>query len=184
MTQLAEHEFAVLRHTIRSRGTARPVVALAGVSAWAAVLVAVLAWLPNPLASVVPLVVLLMTFEALRALHVGVERIGRYIQVFFEENAGGSAPTTAPAWEHTAMRFGPALPGAGGHPYFLPVFLVAAAVNFLAVLFPGPVVVELAALAVPHAAFVGWMVWCDRGMRKQRMAELARFRGYRDSLRS
>ena len=184
MKDYAEGEFAVLRDTIRTRGGSRPVVVLGGLIAWAAVLVAVLAWLSNPAASVVPLVVLLATFEVQRALHLGVERIGRYIQVFFEEDSSGSAPTSAPAWEHTAMQFGPSVPGAGVHPYFLGVFLVATVVNFLAVLFPGPILVELTTLAVPHLAFIAWMVYCDRGMRKQRATELARYRSLKDSLRS
>ena len=184
MKDYAEHEFLVLRETIRSRGAARPVVLLGGMSSWAVVLVAVLAWLPNPTASVVPLVLLLATFEVVRMLHLGVERIGRYIQVFYEEPPGGSAPTGPPAWEHTAMQLGPSLPGAGGHPYFLTVILVAATVNFLAVLFPGPVMVELVVMAVPHLAFIVWLVYCDRGMRKQRATELARYRALRDSLRT
>ena len=50
--------------------------------------IAVLVWLPNPLAAIVPLVVLVSTFEVVRVLHVGVERIGRYVQVFFEEPPG------------------------------------------------------------------------------------------------
>lgn len=179
MSQYAEAEFAVLRQTIRSRGLARPVVLLAGVSAWAAVLAVVLAWLPNPTASVVPLVLLLATFEVVRGLHLGVERIGRYIQVFFEEDVSGSSPTTPPAWEHMAMHFGARIPGAGGHPYFIAVFLVATTVNFLAVLFPGPIMVELAVLAAAHLAFVVWLIYCDRGMRRQRAVELARFRQLR-----
>jgi hypothetical protein len=184
MSVYAEHEFLVLRETIRSRGTARPVVLLVGLGTWAAVLVAVLAWLPNPTASVVPLVLLVATFEVVRTLHLGVERIGRYLQVFYEESPGGSAPTAPPAWEHTAMQLGPSLPGAGGHPYFLPVILVAATVNFLAVLFPGPVTVELVVLAVPHLAFIVWLAYCDRGMRRQRATELARYRALRDSRRA
>lgn len=184
MKDYSAREFEALRQTIRSRGGARPLVVLAGVSAWAGILVVVLAWLPNPLASVVPLVVLLATFEVVRALHLGVERIGRYIQVFFEEDPGGSAPTGGPAWEHTAMQFGTSVPGAGVHPYFVAVFFVATLVNFLAVLFPGPVMVELSALAVPHLAFLVWILYCDRGMRRQRVAELARFRALKDSLRS
>ena len=154
---------------------------LSGFAAWAAVLAVILAWLPTPMASAVPLLLLLATFEVVRVLHLGVERIGRYLQVFFEE-AGGRAPTRPPAWEHTAMPFGPTVPGAGGHPFFLPMFLMASAVNFLAVLFPGPVMVELVTLAIPHVAFVIWMLYCDRGMRKQRTTELARYRALRDSL--
>lgn len=176
MKDYATAEFSVLRKTIRTRGSLRPVVLLGGISTWAAALIAVLAWIPSPVASAVPLVVLLATLEAMRALHLGVERIGRYVQVFFEEDRGGAAPSGAPAWEHTAMQFGPSLPGAGGHPYFMAVLFVATAVNFLAVIFPGPLPVELATLAIPHLAFIVWLIYCDRGMRKQRAAELARFR--------
>lgn len=184
MNDYTAREFEVLRQTIRSRGGSRPLVVLGGLSAWAGVLVVVLAWLPNPLASVIPLVVLLATFEVVRTLHLGVERIGRYIQVFVEEDSGGSAPTGGPKWEHTAMHFGGSVPGAGTHPYFVGVFVVAIPVNFLAVVFPGPLMVELATLAVPHLAFLVWMLYCDRGMRRQRVAELARFRALKDSLRS
>ena len=179
MDDFASREYAALRETIRARGGARPLAFLLGLVAWAAALLGVLSWLANPVASVVPLLLLLVTFEVVRSLHLGVERIGRYIQVFFEEGPGGSAPTSPPAWEHTAMAFGPSVPGAGVHPYFLAVFLMATVVNFLAVLFPGPVLVELATLSVPHVAFLIWVVYCDRGMRKQRVTELARFRALR-----
>jgi hypothetical protein len=182
MNDFAAPEFAALRDTVRVRGSLRAIILLAGVGTWAALLIAVLAWLPNPVASAVPLVVLLATLEVLRTLHLGVERIGRYIQVFFEEDRGGGAPGGPPAWEHIAMQFGPTLPGAGGHPYFLAVFLVAAVVNFLAVLFPGPLLVEWTVLAVPHLAFIIWLIYCDRGMRKQRTAELGRFRELRAQL--
>ena len=178
MDDVAGREYTALRETIRSRGGVRPLAFLTGLAAWAGLLVAVLAWVPSPLASVVPLLVLLATFEVIRSLHLGVERIGRYVQVFFEQNSG-SAPTKPPAWEHTAMALGPTLPGAGVHPYFLPVFFLAIGVNFLAVVFPGPVVVELATLAVPHLAFAVWLIYCDVGMRKQRISELARFRALR-----
>jgi len=49
-------------------------------------------------------------FEAIHALHVGAERIGRYLQVYYED-----APD-APRWETTAMAVGPALPGGGIDP--------------------------------------------------------------------
>jgi hypothetical protein len=145
------------------------------------VLVAVLTWLANPVASVVPLLILLATFEVIRSLHLAVERIGRYLQVYFEETVSHRAMTAPPAWEHTAMAFGPSVPGAGVHPYFLPVLAMATFVNFLAVLFPGPVLVELVSLAVPHLGLIAWMVYCDAGMRKQRATELARFRALRES---
>jgi hypothetical protein len=184
MSSFSEREYQALRATIQTRGGARPFAFLAGLGLWAAALVTVLAWLPYPMASVVPLLMLAATFEVVRSFHLNVERIGRYLQVFYEEGDNGSPPTGPPAWEHTAMVFGPRVPGAGGHPLFLPVFVLAVLVNYLAVVLPGPLPIELWTLAVPHAAFVGWMAYCDRGMRKQRAIELARYRALKDSLRS
>jgi hypothetical protein len=174
MSDLAGREFSILRDTIRERGTARPFAFLAGLTGWAALLIIVLVWLPSPIAAAVPLSVLLATFETVRAFHLGVERIGRYVQVFFE-GMSADRQFVPPAWERTAMVFGRSLPGAGVHPYFLPVFLLAAVVNFLAVMLPGPILAEVTVMAVPHLAFIVWVVYCDRGMRKQRADELARF---------
>jgi hypothetical protein len=174
MSDLADREYTVLRDTIRERGTARTSAFLLGFLGWAALLVAVLIWLPTPIAAAVPLLVLLATFEVVRTLHLGVERVGRYVQVFFED-VSPDGRFVAPAWERTAMVFGRSLPGAGVHPYFLPLFLIAGVVNFLAVIFPGPVPVELTTMAVPHVAFLVWVLYCDRGMRRQRASELARF---------
>ena len=42
-------------------------------------------WRVPPIITLIPLLVLATTFEITFALHTGVERIGRYIQVFFEE---------------------------------------------------------------------------------------------------
>ena len=176
-----QHEYRVLRETIALRGTLRPLLLLAGMAAWAAVLVAVLDLLPYPLASMIPLLVLLATFEAIRPLHVGAERIGRYVQVFHEERTAAPPPLAdPPSWERVAMVFGSGVPGAGGHPLFAPVFGLAAVVNLLAVVLPGPVGVELAMLAVPHVAFLVWLVITDRAMRMQRATELGRFRALRD----
>jgi hypothetical protein len=139
-------------------------------------LAAVLAWLPNPLLSLIPLIVLVSTFEVVRTLLLAIERIGRYVQVFYEEIDGPDAPPTPPAWERTAMLFGPTVPGAGGHPLFLPIFLMATPINFLAVVLPGPIAIELWTLAVPHVAFAVWQLYSDRAMRRQRGVELARYR--------
>jgi hypothetical protein len=177
MDDLGAAEFTALRDTIRTRGTARIACLLAGFVGWAGVLVLVLVWLPWPLAAVIPLLVLLAAHEAARTLHLGVERIGRYLQVFYEERTADiEAALQPPAWERTAMRFGPDRPGAGGHPLFLPVFLLATAVNALAVVLPGPILVEGVTLAVPHLAFVAWLLRCDHGMRRQRASDLARYR--------
>jgi hypothetical protein len=165
-------EYIALRRAIARRGQLRVSLAVAGVSVWALLLVLTVAWLPYPAAAVVPLVPLLATFEAVRSLNAGAERMGRYLQVWFEDPADAERP----AWEHTAMAFGPKVPGAGGHPLFLPVFLAAIGLNLLAVMLPQPVVVELVALAVPHLAFVGWVVRADLAMRRQRAADLERLR--------
>jgi hypothetical protein len=174
MDQLQTLEFRALRDTIRARGGLRLALSLAGLAVWALILVAVLAWLPNPIAGTIPLVVLVATFEVNRMLHLGVERIGRYLQVFYEESqVPGSG---APAWEHTAMRFGPTAPGAGGHPLLLPLFILATLINFLSVVLPGPIPLELGVMSVPHVSFVIWTLYADRGMRQQRARELERFR--------
>ena len=175
MTDLSAAEYTALRETIQTRGGVRICAFLAGFATWAVCLILVLAWLPNPIAAVIPLMVLVATFEVVRVLHLVVERIGRYIQVFFEEG-GEIAPLAPPAWERAAMNFGPSLPGAGGHPLFLPLFALATLANGLAIVFPGPLLVEAISLAMPHATFLLWMIYCDRGMRKQRGSDLARYR--------
>jgi hypothetical protein len=118
MNQLRVEEYRALRETIRARGGLRLALCLFGLVAWALTLVAVLAWLPNPIAGSIPLLLLISTFEINRILHLGVERIGRYLQVFYEDRE--AAGTETPAWEHTAMSFGPTVPGAGGHAAQLP----------------------------------------------------------------
>jgi hypothetical protein len=133
--------------------------------------------LPYPLAAVIPLATLVATFEVIRPLHFGAERIGRYLQVFYEE-AGlePGAPLAAPAWERTAFLFGATVPGAAGHPLFLPLFVLATIVNTLAVMQPGPTNVELAIGGSLHVAFIAWLTRADRAMRGQRRRELTRFR--------
>ncbi|MEO8682730.1 MAG: hypothetical protein ABI665_27020 [Vicinamibacterales bacterium] len=152
--------------------------------AWSALLTLVLVWLPYPLASVIPLLVLLATFEVIRPLHFGSERLGRYIQVFYEEVGSIRPLAEVPSWERVAMVFGGGVPGAGGHPLFVPVFGMATLANYIAVVLPGPVVLELGILAVPHLAFLVWLALGDRAVRAQRGIELARFRALRDEQRS
>jgi hypothetical protein len=143
---------------------------------WAAILIAVLALLPYPVAAAIPLLMLAATFEVIRPLHFGAERIGRYLQVFYEE-AGepGRSLQATPSWERVAMSFG-AVPGVGGHPLFVPTFFMATAINYLAVLLPAPVAVEMGVMAIPHAAFLAWLLVTDRAMRRQRAIELDRLR--------
>lgn len=173
-------EYLALRQTIAQRGALRHILAACGLAAWAAALLAVLTLLPYPVGAAIPLLILLGTFEVIRQLHFGAERIGRYIQVFYEE-AGqpGRALADTPSWERVAMSFG-VVPGVGGHALFVPLFFLATAVNFLAVLMPEPVPIELSVMAIPHLAFIAWLVAADRAMRTQRAHELARLRQLRD----
>lgn len=181
MERPTESEYLVLRQTIAQRGALRPILALTGSVAWAAALIVVLVLLPYPVAAAIPLLVLLVTFEVIRPLHFGAERIGRYLHVFYEEAGDpGRSLTDTPAWERVAMGFG-TVPGVGGHPLFVPTFLIATAINYLAVLLPDPAPIEMSVMAVPHLAFIGWLVASDRAMRGQRAIELARLRQLRDN---
>ena len=131
-------EYLVLRSIIGQRGALRPILMLAGTAIWAAIFIAVLVLLPYPVAAAIPLLVLVVTFEVIRPLHFGAERIGRYLQVFYEEaGESGRALGDTPAWERVAMHFG-VVPGVGGHPLFVPAFLMATALNYLAVMLPQP----------------------------------------------
>ena len=176
MERQRQSEYLVLRQTIAQRGALRPVLVLFGIATWAALLIAVLALLPYPVAAAIPLLVLLVTFEVIRPLHFGAERIGRYLQVFYEE-AGepDHSLSNTPSWERVTMSFG-AVPGVGGHPLFVPLFLIATGVNYLAVLLPRPVAIEMSVMAIPHLGFIAWLVAADRAMRNQRTIELQRMR--------
>src|SRR5437773_8161678 len=100
MTPCEIEEYRALRATILQRGTARVWMLVAGLVGWAGLVIATAALATLPIATLLPLLVLAGVFEAILALHVGVERIGRYIQVFHEEQTG---------WEHAAMAMGPAV---------------------------------------------------------------------------
>ena len=108
---LSETEFTVLRATIASRGTARMVLVPAVIAGWAALAIVVILFGDLPVAALPPLAILVAGFEAINALHVGVERIGRYLQVFYEGASG------APAWETTAMAIAPLSMSGATKPY-------------------------------------------------------------------
>ena len=176
MVRHARSEYLVLRRTIAQRGALRPILLVCGTGIWAATLTAVLVWLPYPVAAAIPLVMIAATFEAIRPLHFGAERIGRYLQVFYEEAGEPGRPLRdTPSWERVAMSFGK-VPGVGGHPLFVPIFFLATIVNFLAVIIPGPVPMEMAVMAVPHVAMMAWLVAAHRAMKTQREIELDRLR--------
>ena len=174
-------EYLVLRRTIAQRGSLRHVLFITGIVVWAVTLTAVLALLPYPLASAIPLLVLTATFEAIRPLHFGAERIGRYLQVFYEEAGASERPLRdTPSWERVAMRFG-SVPGVGGHPLFLPTFLLAAALNYFAMFTSAPGAIDTALMAIPHLMFGAWLLAAHAAMKKQRAIELDRLRHLADA---
>ena len=96
--------------------------------------------------------------------------------MFYEEQGDpGRAMHDTPSWERVAMSFGK-VPGVGGNPLFVPIFVMATAVNYLAVLLPDPAPIEMGVMAVPHFAFIAWLIAAHRAMRNQRTIELARLR--------
>ncbi len=166
-------EFTVLRQTIAARGTARIVLLPVTIVAWAVLALLLLLSPPLPVAALLPLAVLVAGFEAIHALHAGAERIGRYLQVFYEGDPDG------PRWEHTAMAVGPALPGGGIDPLFTVVFVLVTVVNLLPALLPRPLPVELAVVGTLHAAFVLRVVRARGAAARQRAVELESFRALR-----
>ena len=176
MQRHGRSEYLVLRRTIAQRGALRPILLVVGIGLWALVLTAVIAWLPYPVAAAIPLLVIAATFEAIRPLHFGAERIGRYLQVFYEEAGEPDRPLRdTPSWERVAMSFG-TVPGVGGHPLFIPIFFLATLTNYFAVIIPGPLPVEMGVMAVLHVAVIAWFLAAHAATRKQREVELSRMR--------
>ena len=145
---LTESEFTALRATIASRGTARMVLVPLVVLGWASLAIVVVLFGDLPVAALPPLAILVAGFEAINALHVGVERIGRYLQVFYEGTPG------SPAWETTAMAVAPRIRGGGVDPLFTVVFAAAAIMNMATALVPEPTPVETLVIGGFHAAFL------------------------------
>jgi hypothetical protein len=106
-------------------------------------------------------------------MHVGVERIGRYIQVFYEGTAD------VPRWETTAMSIGPALPGGGVDPLFTLIFAFATLLNLMAAMIPSPTRLELAVVGLLHGAFLVRLVRARWAATRQRAVDLESYRAVR-----
>jgi hypothetical protein len=173
---LTETEFAVLRSTIATRGTVRMALLPLTIVSWAALTAVLLLFAETPVAVVFPLAVLVAGFEAIHALHVGVERIGRYLQVNYE-----SLPD-APQWENTAMRVGPALPGGGIDPLFTVVFMSSTFANLIPVATFAPMRIEFAVLAGLHIAFIIRLVRARGAAARQRAVDLETFKAIKSQV--
>jgi hypothetical protein len=169
MHPLSIAEFEALRQTIAARGTVRMVLLPVTLLGWAALALAILLFGDYPVATLISLTVLAGGFEAIHALHVGVERIGRYLQAFYEAPDG-------PRWETTAMAVGPALPGGGIDPLFSFVFAAAAFINLIPALVPAPTQLEMGVIGVLHLLFIVRVVRARGAAARQRALELETFR--------
>jgi hypothetical protein len=173
---LSEAEFVALRQTIASRGTTRMVLLPVTLVSWSGLTLLLLLFSELPVAALLTLGVLVGGFEAIHALHVGVERIGRYLQVFYE-----TGPDT-PRWETTAMAVGPSLPGGGIDPLFSVVFICAGVLNIMPALLPRPTTLELSVVVVLHAAFLFRVIRARGAAARQRAVELESFKAVRSQL--
>jgi hypothetical protein len=162
-------EYQGLRATIRERGTLRICSILAGLVALVAVIIALRAARLEGAIALLPLLLLAATFEVNFFIHTGVERIGRYIQVFYEERSGTRG------WETAAMNYGAKYPSALD-PLFSAIFGAAAALNFFTTLpiarEPGWILFSLGG----HAALAYRIVAAKKLAGAQRALDLDRFR--------
>ena len=205
MTPRELAEYRTLRDTIRQRGTTRIWVFLAGLTAWAALTLATAALAALPVATLLPLLILAAAFEAVFSLHVGIERIGRYVQVFFEDDwppgpadrrdtatvetsTLRSSPEAGPRevrnWEHVAMTFGRPLAGGNLDPLFGTFFILATVLNFVPVLLAEPIRIEVIVVGTAHVVLIGRIVAAKRVASRQRAADLERFQQLKQQTKS
>jgi hypothetical protein len=169
MSDIRLVEYRALRETIARRGTVRMWVILTGILAWCALAVAVWATGAQGSLTLVPMLALAATFEISFFIHRAIERVGRYLQVYFEEDGQG--------WEHTAMAYGRKFPG-GADPLFVTLFSVATIVNFLAL--PGSATRRPGWILLSFVAhlILGWRFFSARRLAAgQRALDLERFAG-------
>ena len=183
MTPREIEEYRALRATIRQRGSLRVGLFFTTLVAWAAAAIATAALATLPVATLLPLLLLAAGFEGMFSLHTGVERIGRYLQVFYgDDEASPPDPTRSRAeagsrvadWERTAMAYGQRYPG-GPDPLFASYFVIATVLNFVPVLLAEPVRIELTVVGLAHLLVVGRVLLARHASAGQRAKDLERF---------
>jgi hypothetical protein len=170
MTAREIEEYRALRDTIRERSTLRVWMVLAGLAVWGALSIATGALAGLPVSTLLPLLILSATFEIVFSLHTGVERIGRYVQVFFESD------TADRGWEHQAMAYGREFPGSGPDPLFAAYFWSATLLNLVPAAIARPAPIEWAVVGAAHAFVIGRVALARRQAGRQRPRDLERFR--------
>jgi hypothetical protein len=169
MTPREVEEYRALRATIGNRGTARLWLFSAAIAVWAAATIATAALAALPVATLLPLLILASGFETMFSVHTGVERVGRYLQVFYAADEGERD------WERTIMAYGLAYRGAGSDPLFSPYFFLATVMNFVPVLLAEPVRLEVSVVGGVHLIFLGRILAARRSLGRQRAIDLDRF---------
>jgi len=172
MTARETAEYEALRATIRERGTTRVWLQWATFVAWAALTIATTSLAAWPIATLVPLLVLSVGFETGFALHTGVERIGRYIQVFFEGADRG--------WEHRIMAYGAACSPAGD-PLLALHFWIATVFNLVPALLASPAPSEWTVVGALHLLLIARVGAARRQAGRQRAIDLERFRQLKET---
>jgi len=183
MTPREQEEYRALRDTIRERGTTRVWLFLIGLVLWAGLAVAVGALAALPVATLLPLLILAAVFETIFSMHTGVERIGRYIQVYYEEDAGGASDLDR-KWEHAATAYARAFPRSGVDPLFTLFFVAATILNFVPVLLAEPVALEVSFVGTAHVLFILRVLVARRAASRQRAVDLDRFRQLKSQSKS
>lgn len=177
MTPRELEEYRALRATIRERGTTRIWLMAAGLAGWAALVLATATTMTLPVATLLPLLILAAVFEGIVSLHIGVERVGRYLQVFYERD--GEAGDRR--WEHVAMAFGKDAAKGTPDPIFSGFFLLATVWNFVPAVLAGALPIEWAVVGTTHVVFLLRIISARRLVRRQRASDLARFEQLRAS---
>src|SRR4029453_1164449 len=179
MTPREVEEYSALRATVRERGSVRICLFFVVLMAWAAATLATATLVALPDATLLPLLLLAAGFEAIFQIHTGVERIGRYLQVFYDDT---EASFPVREWERTAMEYGRVFPG-GSDSLFTLFFFFAPLINFVPVMLaiPEPQPIELAVAGTVHALFVGRLVVARRHSGRQRALDLERFQRIKEA---
>jgi hypothetical protein len=179
-------EFRQLRATVGARSTVRVLVSLLTFVSWAGLATLVIDRGAPPRGMLLPLAILWVGFELVAGLHIGVERIGRFLQVFYE---GGAA---TPKWETAIALFGQseAAKAASVRPLLAREF-VAAALGSIGLGLWAPAALgsglgpplETILVLVAHIAFVWRVLQVDRQTRGQRARDEAAFQSVARTLR-
>lgn len=176
MDPLSQEEYRQLRAVIRERGSLKTVLFLVTMAVWSVVGVLVAAFISLPLASLVPLILIAAGFEAVHQLHVGAERIGRYLFVRYESESARRAPGSPPLWEGAIAAF-----TAGHRPSTRPadalfafIFAAAVGLNFLIGAL-GATAAEVIGIGAAHALVIARIFIARRAASHQRAEDQKRF---------